>query len=87
MLHHSLSFKMGSKSSFMPPSSPLSLVSRRFDASPMAWGLRVLLSSAVAYAADPSFASWESHGELMDKEALKEKATSQDRGEINIENH
>ncbi len=53
----------------------------------MAWGLRVLLSSAVAYAADPSFASWESHGELMDKEALKEKATSQDRGEINIENH
>lgn len=48
----------------------------------MAWGLRVLLSSAVAYAADPSFASWESHGELMDKEALKEKATSQDRAEI-----
>ena len=39
--------------------------------------LRRILSSAAVAAAVP-FASWESHGELMDQEALKEKATSQE---------
>lgn len=82
-LHHECSFKHGLKKQFLPPIFA-TLVSQKHPktASPMAWGLRVLLSSAVAYAADLSFASWESHGELMDKEALKEKATSQDRDEI-----
>eukprot|EP00435_Cladocopium_sp_Y103_P018497 s7_g4.t1 len=38
---------------------------------------RLLLAAATGAAA--KFASWESHGELMDEEALKQKATSQER--------
>lgn len=38
----------------------------------------VVAAAATATAAGVPFASWESHGELMDQEALKQKATSQE---------
>ena len=38
--------------------------------------LRLILAATAASAAP--FASWESHGELMDEEALKQPATSQE---------
>ena len=40
--------------------------------------LRRIFAAAAATGAAAKFASWESHGELMDQEVLKQKATSQE---------
>ena len=54
-------------------SGPRDLVLEAFDPGPsITAGLEVLEAAGVP------FASWESHGELMDQEALKQKATSQE---------
>ena len=50
----------------------------RFAAA-FAMALRLLAAAAASAATGAAaFASWESHGELMDQEALKQKATSQE---------
>jgi len=47
-------------------------------AAAFAMALRLLAAAATAATGAAAFASWESHGELMDQEALKQKATSQE---------